>query len=85
MFPCALSRVGVAGSTSSRPDASNAHGGVESENQTVCCRGIVIAKATKRGETRIRESQRPDSTDESGERVPERTQPRKAGRRNHGS
>ena len=85
MFPCALSRVGVAGSTSSRPDASNAHGGVGSEIQTVCCRGIVIAKATKRGETRIRESQRPDSTDEAGERVPERTRRREAGRRNHGS
>ena len=69
MSPRALSRDGVAGSTSSGPDASNAHGGVGSEIQAVCCRGIAIAKATKRSETGIRESQRPDSTGESGERI----------------
>ena len=69
MFPRALSREGVAGSTSSRLDAGNAHGGVGSEIKAVCCRGIAIAKATKRGETDIRESQRLDSTDEPGERT----------------
>ena len=69
MSPRGLSRDGVAGSTSSRPDASNAHGGVGSETQAVCCRGIVIAKETKRSQTHLRESQRPDSTDESGERT----------------
>ena len=69
MCPRALSRDGVAGSTSSGPDASNAHGGVGSEIEAVCWRGIAIAKATKRSETDIGESQRPDSTAESGERT----------------
>ena len=68
MSPHTLSRDGVAGSTT-RPDALNAHGGVGSEIQAVCCRGIAIAKATKRSEMDIGESQRPDSTDEAGERT----------------
>ena len=69
MSPRASSRAGVAGSTSSRLDAGNAQGGVGSEIKAVCCRGIAIAKATKRGETDIRESQRLDGTDEPGERA----------------
>ena len=69
MFPRVLSRDGVAGSTSSGSDAGNAHGGVGSESEAVCCRGIAFAKATKRSETDIRESQRLDSTGEPGERT----------------
>jgi len=57
------------GSTNSWPDAANAHGGVGSESEAVCCRGIAAAKATKRSETDIRESQRLDSTEETGERT----------------
>lgn len=67
MSPHALSREGVAGSTSSRLDAGNAQGGVGSEIKAVCCRGIALAKATKRGEMDIRESPRLESTDEPGE------------------
>ena len=69
MSPRALSRGGVAGSTSSGPGASNAHGGDGSEIKAVCCHGIAIAKATKRSETDIGESQRLDSTGEPGERT----------------
>ena len=68
VFPRALSRDGVAGSTSSGPDAGNAHGGVGSEIEAVCSRGIAFAKATKRSEMDIGESQRLDSTGEPGER-----------------
>jgi hypothetical protein len=56
------------GSTISGPDEANAHGDVGSETKAVCCRGIAAAKATKRSETDIRESQRLDSTAEPGER-----------------
>jgi hypothetical protein len=69
MFPQAFSRVGVAGSTSSRPDAANAQGGVGSERKAMCCCGIATAKATKRSETDIGESQRLDRTVEPGERT----------------
>jgi hypothetical protein len=44
-------------------------GGVESEIEVACSRGIAVAKETKRGETAVGESQRPDSTEETGERT----------------
>lgn len=69
MSPRVRSRDGVAGLTSSGPGATNAHGGGGSEIEAVCYRGIAIAKATKRSETGIRESQRLDSTEEAGERT----------------
>lgn len=69
MSPRALSRVGVPGEQSPGPMQETHTAASGAKQQAVCCRGIAAAKATKRSETDIRESQRLDSTDESGERT----------------
>ena len=85
MFPLALSRGGVAGSTSSRLDALNAYGGVGSKIEAVCCSGI----ADRRQRSDARRASGSHSVlivpMNPGNALPERTRGREARRRNHGS
>jgi hypothetical protein len=84
MFPLALSRDGVAGLTSSRPDALKALGGVGSEMKAVCCSGI----ADRRQRSEARRASGSHSVLivplNPGNAPPERTRGREARRRNYG-
>jgi hypothetical protein len=67
--PRALSRDGVAGSTSSRLDAANAHAGIGSESKGVCCEGYRDHEGNEVKRDGCQASQRLDSTGEVGERT----------------